>query len=339
MERKSILSLLIILFCIQQGTLAQQKNKYRDVEYKHDQKEMQINMSLYLRDYFVNLGDSLTLTPIIKSDKKTISLPNIIIVGNNYAFYWSNNIGVFLKGKNSPTHMSYNVNVPYEAWMENSQLIVKTDLNRIGGSELYSNIEKLKDRPTSGYDNFKHVSTPPAQTYNITSTESEDKSIRAVIYSLRYPYKKAMMISQSQELNSLNDEMDRIMHDDNIVLIRIDINVTTSIDGVYLDNDELTLKQANAFKNYLQKSYNIPEAYFRIKGASEDWDGLARQVEDSDMPYKQDVLNVMSKYGIFNGRERELMLLKSGEPYVYMKNHMFPQSQQVECRILYKERK
>ncbi|MBK5720230.1 hypothetical protein JGH11_05035 [Dysgonomonas sp. Marseille-P4677] len=336
MKKRNIFNLLLILFCIQHGLFAQQSSKYKNVEYKFDQKDVHVSMHLYLRDYFINRGDSLTLTPIIKSETNTAILPNIIMIGNNYTFYWSNDKNVFLKDGNSPTYITYRTNIPYEPWMEDSKLIIKTNLNRIGGAELYNYTETLKKALTAEYDQPIGITTN--RSPNITNTETADNhSLKSNIFCLRYPYKNAIEVANTQELNDLKNMMDYIMANKEITLIKIDINAITSIDGIYFDNEQLTQKQATVFKNYLQRSYNIPESYFRIKGSSEDWDGLAKLVEDSNMPYKQDVLNIMSKYGIFNGRERELMLLKNGEPYIYMKNRMFSQSQKIECKIIYRD--
>lgn len=329
MEKKSILSLLIILFCIQQVVLAQQNSKYENIQYKHNQKEVCVSMYIQLQNHYINMGDSLTLTPIIKSGTKTTILPNIIMIGNNQMFYSSNDKNALSKDKNSQTNITYKVNTPYEPWMENAELILSTSLNQVGGTELYSYTEVLKKNPTLEYNKPINLVSNNVQVVN-------SDSIKSILFSLRYPYKKAITIADSNEMGELKDFMNRIISNDNITLIRIDINAITSIDGTYSDNEQLTLKQATAFKNYLQQSYNIPESYFQVKGSSEDWDGLAKQVEDSDMPYKQEVLNIMSKYGIFNGREKELMLLKSGEPYIYMKNNMFPESQRVECKIVYR---
>lgn len=339
MIKRSILAFLVITFCFQQNTArAQQDSKYKNIKYNHDQEDLYLSMDLYLQDYYINSGDSLTLTPIIKAGDKTTALPNVIMMGGNQLFFSSDDKDALKQDKNNLTHIIYKTNIPFESWMANAELILSTKLNQTNGVQLYNYTEKLKGSPAQKSNNFTEL-LPNTTSSVINENLDNDNSIKSITFSLKYPYKKAMTVASTKELKELNDIMSNITDNENATLIRIDINAITSIDGTYADNEKLTLEQATAFKSYLQQIYDIPESYFEVKGSSEDWDGLAKLVEDSNMAYKQEVLDIMSKYGIFNGREKELMLLKGGQPYIYMKNNMFPESQKLECKIVFSIRK
>lgn len=319
----------MLLFSIQQNAQVQQNSKFKRIDYKHDQKEVEVSLQFDLQDYYVNPGDSLTLTPIIKSGARNLILPNIIMKGNDQLFYSSNNKDA-LKQK-SATNIEYKVRVPYQRWMEDSELNLKTNLNRVSGAPLYDYVENIRSGINLPQNNFELLSnTPPALTIY------DESLIKMKVFDLHYPSKTSLTVIDCPQLKGLKETMNWIMNNNEIMLVGIYVSATTSIDGIYADNEKLTTRQAETFKNYLQQYYNIPESYFHIKGNSEDWDGLAKQVEDSNMPYKQEVLDIMSKYGIFNGREKALMDLKGGSPYIYMKKNMFPKSQYVECRIVYR---
>ncbi len=249
--------------------------------------------------------------------------------GNDQLFYSSNNKNV-LKQK-SPTNIEYKVRVPYQRWMDDSELNMKTNLNKVGGAPLYDYIENIRSGINLPQNNFELLSSTPP-----TLTIYDESLIKMKVFDLHYPSKTSLTVIDSPELKSMKETMNWIMNNDAIMLIGIYVSATTSIDGIYSENEKLTTKQATTFKNYLQQYYNIPESYFHIRGNNEDWDGLAKQVEDSNMPYKKEVLDIMSNYGIFKGREKALMDLKGGVPYIYMKNNMFPKSQYVECRIVYR---
>ena len=56
-------------------------------------------------------------------------------------------------------------------------------------------------------------------------------------------------------------------------------------------------------------------------------------------PYRDAALRVISRYGIFNGREKYLMELQGGSPYKDMLRHFFPKLRRIEVIVRYEEDK
>lgn len=103
-------------------------------------------------------------------------------------------------------------------------------------------------------------------------------------------------------------------------------------------NMALSKKRAGAMRDYLQARYHFPQDKLTAEGKGEDWDGLRGAVESSDMEARDKVLDIIDTYGIFNGRERELMRLQGGKPYKYMLQNLYPPLRRMEMKIDYRVR-
>lgn len=73
------------------------------------------------------------------------------------------------------------------------------------------------------------------------------------------------------------------------------VRVTTSLDGSYEKNEELSKKRAEALQDYFAKTLGISPDLFKIRVSGEDWNTLAKLiVRRNDMPNKSDVLAILT---------------------------------------------
>lgn len=106
--------------------------------------------------------------------------------------------------------------------------------------------------------------------------------------------------------------------------------------GSYKANDRLAQNRVNGFKSYLENKYALSSHYpVDVTWVAEDWDQLYKMVADSDMRYRNEVLLLIDRVGIFEGREKELMELAGGAPYKYMLKEFFPALRRVEITVNY----
>ena len=93
------------------------------------------------------------------------------------------------------------------------------------------------------------------------------------------------------------------------------------------------------FSIYLRSLYGIPRGLVEVSSVAEDWEGLVDLLEQDDPPYREAVLRVISRYGIFNGREKYLMELQGGYPYKDMLRNFFPRLRRIEVIVRYEDDK
>ena len=133
------------------------------------------------------------------------------------------------------------------------------------------------------------------------------------------------------------DKIDRIMvplQDNRFTSVeRIRICGYSSPDGPYGDNERLAKARSGLFAYYLRNAYGIPRNLVEVSSVAEDWEGL------SDLMRQDAVLRVIRRYGIFNGREKQLMDLEGGTPYREMMRRYFPKLRRIEVVVQYDVRK
>jgi hypothetical protein len=354
MKKFFIIFLMMIFVCFHQRVYAQENNsaKYRNIEFEYDKENVYVNIYFNLQDYYVELGDSLTLTPLIRTNTNALELPNVVLIGNGQqGFYLSNKSLVDYGSYRFPKVLHqrnelYQTKVPYEPWMNNSRLDLKIDLNRIGGFPLYSYAEALRNNIRAKVPKAE-MPLPVAKQEFITNTPSQTEDIfsnpaglsrESITFDLRLSGKKSLVVANQEKVNKIRALVDWAMTNENVSLIGVYITSYTSVDGIYMDNDELTKEQSQTFKKALQAGNGYPDALFFTEWKGEDWLGLAELVKQSNMPYQQEVLNIINNTGIFTGRELKLMQLAQGDPYRYMRDNLFPQQWRIECRVVYRNK-
>ena len=92
-------------------------------------------------------------------------------------------------------------------------------------------------------------------------------------------------------------------------LERIEVKGYASPDGNYGDNEKLAANRSRLFAWYVQKAYGIPARLFDVSSVAEDWNGLEDLLLSTKPSYYTAALDIIRRFGIFSGREKQLMNL------------------------------
>lgn len=146
----------------------------------------------------------------------------------------------------------------------------------------------------------------------------------------------SLYLNNHEELARVHGILSPVQADKDIYTVtQITINGYASPEDSYHYNRQLTRKRAEGMRDYLLQRYELSGCYIRCEGMGEDWDGLRKGIAASDMPARQDLMDIIDNYGIFNYREKRMMELQRGEPYRYMMKHLFPALRRMEMKIAY----
>ena len=137
-----------------------------------------------------------------------------------------------------------------------------------------------------------------------------------------------MDIPGNKELLGAVGKAFQLIHEDpNASLKRIMIAGYASPEGTLAGNTALAQRRAESFRDYLLKNLDMPrdESLFELYNGREDWDGLRKMVAESDMEYRQEVLDIIDAYTIEQEeRKTKLKQLADGKPYAYMLKNFYP---------------
>lgn len=102
------------------------------------------------------------------------------------------------------------------------------------------------------------------------------------------------------------------------------INVSTSLDGTYDKNSELSMKRAEALQKYFAKLVDGGDNIFKVRYSGEDWNTLAAQVNKrSDLMNKEAILDTL-RSAVFPDRTEETIKKMYPQDYKIIKEEIYP---------------
>lgn len=130
-------------------------------------------------------------------------------------------------------------------------------------------------------------------------------------------------------LDHLLSVLNKIAESDNSRIAKILVVGSASPDGPLDLNNRIAGKRAQALADYITNRTLLSASFFEVSNHSVAWDFLRRLVADSEMPEKQQILDIIDTTPVWDaakkvGRLSLLMRLNQGRPYNYMKRHFFP---------------
>lgn len=340
-----------------------------------DGETVYVNIPLKMTAFTVQPTEVLTLTPIIQYSNTALELPKVVLTGMSRVYNNNDGETYTVQSAFSKQDIVYQNTTPYQSWMDNAQLRVIKTLYDASDTPLYSladvvsnflqnstpnNQQAQQLTPATAAVQFGHA---PATLQSNTNTVSAGAvfnpqiasgsyatpsgqetslggSFIAKTFTLYFPNKKSYQVTDmpgnASVVEQIRSAVDGIVRDGNLSLVSINIKSGTSPEGTYYDNEQLTRKRALEFQSYLKNRLGLGSVNMNVDWISEDWTGLVELINQSNMDYKYEVLNIINNVDIFKGRERDLMLLDKSRPYRYMKSNMFDQLCKIECSVIYK---
>lgn len=140
------------------------------------------------------------------------------------------------------------------------------------------------------------------------------------------------------EINKIDAILQPLVSEGYADIERIRVRGYASPDGDYKVNEQLAANRSKLFAGYVRDAYGLPRSLFDVSSVAEDWEGLKELLRQGRPPYEQAVLGIISRYGIFSGREKHLMDLQGGVPYKEMLRTYFPRLRRIEVVVEYRIR-
>ena len=117
------------------------------------------------------------------------------------------------------------------------------------------------------------------------------------------------------------------------MVYELDFEVSSSPEGSYQLNHELSRNRAETLENYLKEKAAIADSVIVISHIAEAWDGLTEILRDSDVRWRDAVLQIIEENPqittgedgqIIEQRKNKLMAYDGGRPWRYMIRNWFP---------------
>ncbi len=193
----------------------------------------------------------------------------------------------------------------------------------------------------------------PAFSQQDSGTEQRADSIK--IHFDHDKYVLNLDLSGNREvLEHFSDLLERFKSDTLNILSKIEISSYASPEGGRLYNKKLSEKRTNTIYDYLTKTLSVPDSLIERKHSGADWVGLQALVENSDIEYRDEILEILRDVPeetwkrlkptdrwmtLVDSRNKHLMDLKYGEPYRYMFANVYPKLRRGSVVTIYTRRR
>lgn len=353
---RHILILLLILICGYNISYAQKEYSNVGVEVKKISQEgdsLLVNIAFDLSNLQLSSREQVILTPVIKNNNRDFYLKPLLINGKirhklylrQKAFGTLDELNkiedeVTKEAQQGNQTILYSTTIYFEDWMRQSDLYLE-ESSCPGCGKAINKQERLlvQSLALEITEPFNLENIEPTATFIIPEADSIKKRYKQGSAYLKFDVGKSVInptiSNNASELTIINTTLEELTGDKNISITNISITGFASIEGTPLVNERLSEQRAKSLQSYIQQKYNLPYSLFDVDWVGEDWEGLVKLIESGDMQQKQEVLAIINSTEILDGREKKLMQLGGGKPYLFMLNTYFPLLRKVNYVINY----
>lgn len=303
-----------------------------------------ISMAIDMRNLAVDSKRSLTLTPLLTDNAHNIALQEITI--NGHSRHKAYLRGMAIK-RQTPSAivipyrqrgvLTYRKAVAYQPWMENASLKLDENLCGCGGHKEVVSQELITDQISTV--NKRLSSIIPAVAFIQPTAEAVKKRSEYHEAHLDFPVNQAVIraeyMNNQAELARINTWFDQLENDRNLTVTEVQITGLASPEGTLSHNEQLAKKRAEALKEYLIARKKVPAGQYKVTFGGENWDGLVEALNASDLPGKQNLLNIIDQTSDNVLRKQQLMRAEGGSLYRTLIKDIYPGLRKVNCLIDY----
>jgi outer membrane protein OmpA-like peptidoglycan-associated protein len=234
------------------------------------------------------------------------------------------------------TPYRYDYGLSFENWMSDARMDVIADLCDCGGETSQVITDKIADRIIlEGVQAYRIL---PNVAYIIPAVEAVKSRNESNDVFLDFPVSQTDINpnygNNPRELSKIQSIINEIRKDANVRVTGVSITGYASPEGDVALNNQLARGRAESLRNFLAARSGIPPQMFRLGNGGEDWAGLVREIQKTNIRPKETVLSIIRYY---NPDERKMRLkaLDNGQLYEWMLKSIYPRLRRVVSRIEY----
>lgn len=340
--KKKILYILIALLGMNIVVRAQNRQTVVDgvsvgeLTIEHDGGYMTVEMKIDLADLAVDVNRAVLLTPRLVNGSDSLDLPSIGIYGRRrYYFYLRNGESMLTdedelsyKASRKPDIIEYHNIVPYVEWMNGAVLSLHRSDYGCCNTLLTEEEGKLG----------RYAVFTPELVY--VRPEDEAVKIRSLEGSafIDFPVNKTVINpdyrNNTAELGKIQATIDSVRADKDITITQVRLKGFASPEDSYRHNTELAIGRTAALKQHIEQLYSFADSIIVTDYEPEDWVGLRRQVEQSDLSHRTEILALIDSDMDPDAKEAKIKRTYP-EEYRFLLRNCYPALRHTDYRIAY----
>lgn len=300
-------------------------------------KYLTVEMDVDLSGLDVDANRAVLLTPRLVNGKDSLDLPSVGIYGRRrYYYYVRNGIGsisgtdeTIFQASKKPESIDYRNSVIYEQWMDGATLeFHRCDWGCCHGL-LAEYAGELGRHREAFFPELIFV-RPEAEVMKTRSLSGSAYIDFPVDQTVIYPdYRR-----NTVELGKIQATIDSVRNDGDVTITSVWLKGFASPESPYRHNSELAIGRTAALKKHIEQLYHFADGIIQTEYEPEDWEGLRRCVEQSNISRRTEILALIDSDMEPDAKEAEIKR-RHPEEYRFMLQHFYPALRHTDYRIDY----
>ncbi|MDE7115365.1 MAG: DUF3868 domain-containing protein [Muribaculaceae bacterium] len=274
--------------------------KAADIDVARTDNNLFVKMDLDLSGYSsLNRNREVTVTPMLVNAADTLRLPSLTVAGRSRYYLhlregqdeWPSP-ALYKAAKNLT--VPYQASVPFSKWMGKAELVLSAKScgccgEPIAAADIPAKTLDLTPREKVMFRPLFAFVTPKAELV-------KHREIKGSAY-IDFPVNRTELYPgyrrNPAELAKINATIDSVRLDKDVQFKAMTIKGYASPEGSYSNNVRLAKGRTATLKDYVLGQYSFPASIIATSYEPEDWEGLRRYVENSDIADREGILAII----------------------------------------------
>ena len=300
---------------------------------------LSVKMDIGLSKLDVESNRAVLLTPRLVNGPDSLDLSAIGVYGRRRYYYYVRNGASMLSGggemsykaADKPEQVAYRVIVPYAAWMNGASL-------RLSRRD-YGCCNAMLAAQQGALGRFEEpVPYIPRPVYVHPMAESiKSRSLEGSAF-IDFPVNQTVIRPDyrrnTAELSKIQATIDSVRNDRDVTITSVWLKGYASPESPWPHNRDLAIGRTAALKQHIRQLYRFDEGIIATDYEPEDWAGLRRYVEQSNLAHREEILDLIDSPLDPDAKEAKIKRTYP-EEYDFLLKNCYPALRHTDYRISY----
>lgn len=313
---------------------------FDNLKIERNGKYIVVDMMLNLKDLDVESNRAVLLTPRLVNGADSLDLTSVGIYGRSRYYFYVRNGESMLTGKDEksykasdkPDNMAYHNIVPYADWMNGATLSLHRSDYGCCNTLLAEQNGELGYHKETFFPTLVYVQ-PEAEAVKHRSLEGSAFIDFPVNKTVIYPEYR----NNTFELGKIQATIDSVRDDRDVTITSVWLKGFASPESPYAHNKELAIGRTEALKEYIQQLYKFKDGIISTDHEAEDWVGLRRYVEHSNINHRTEILSIIDSDMELDAKQAKIRKTYPDD-YRFLLENCYPALRHTDYRIAYNVR-
>ena len=305
--------------------------------------KLMLSMDLDLSQLHLGKDGQVEIVPVVHNADSTqsVEFQPVVVAGHNLYFKHLREADMqttppYLYKEGHLTSLHYAGEVPDADWLDDSRLSVSYRISGCCNITIEQGVDRIAPlrRPVAPVFEPKFAYIVPVgdtvKTRELKKTAYIDFPVdQTVIYP---DYRR-----NTVELAKIQATIDSVRDDRDVTITSVGLKGFASPESPYKHNTDLAIGRVAALKNYIQQLYSFPAGIVTTDYEPEDWAGLRRFVEQSNIDHRDQILAIIDSDLQPDPKEAKIKAQYPAE-YRFMLQNWYPALRHTDYKIDYKIR-